>query len=102
MPILPHPPGIGRKTSGSSLTKSACCSGVSFQVAAALTLGGKGGRDFAADAKVRRGHVRAFFGSVKAQGDSSEILRIHARSILVSGPNSDRPGAADSFSLRID
>ena len=32
IPILPHPPGIGRKTSGNSRTKSACCSSVSFKL----------------------------------------------------------------------
>src|ERR1035441_4228389 len=31
-PILPHPPGIGRNTSGSSRTKSVCCSGVSIKL----------------------------------------------------------------------
>src|SRR5262249_54467943 len=32
LPPLPHPPGTGRKISGSASTSMVCCSGVSFTI----------------------------------------------------------------------
>src|SRR5262249_15029548 len=47
------------------------------QVAIALLDRSEGSKNPAADAEIDRTHVRAFFGALKAQGDSLEVFCIH-------------------------
>lgn len=51
--------------------------GREHEVSVTERFGGESGKDFAADAEVGRAHVRAFFGSVEAEGDAAKVSGSH-------------------------
>ena len=76
-PILPHPPGMGRKTSGNSLTNSSCIALREHQVAITLLFGGECGEDPASDTKVSGTHMGGFLRAFEAECDTAKIGRFH-------------------------
>ena len=69
MPILPHPPAIGRNTSGASPSERGLLFRREHQVPVALALRRERGEDPAAHAKIGRAHVRTFLRAFQAQGN---------------------------------
>jgi len=56
-------------------------------IAVALFLRSERGKNFSADAKVGRSHVRAFFGALEAQSDPPEIRHVHCSpGIVICAP----------------